>query len=460
MRKLLLAVIIALSAVAALIIVYFTGLELFAGRFLPNTVIGGEDVSFRNTDEFLKKSRERYPDEFTITEKDGSLILMPLDNVILNHDIEDFVIAESEKHSRWYEAYFNKTEFTPRDDWSVDEAALRGNLNEALKKKEETYKRTAPKDAYFDTETLEIVPEVEGNTLDPDKVMTAVTAALNSLKTDARLKDEYLYPEVYSDDPSLTSIIEEKESYIHKVTIKLDAGAEKKLKADKVASWLIYKDGHFDFDSKKVNKYVKKLAEKYDTAYTERSFTTSKGNVITIGNGPEDNYGGYILNQGETAAALYKALVNRKKEVQCVWDMTGYTIDENGDIGGTYIEISIPDQHMWIYKDHELAIETDVITGLPSDPSRATPTGLFLVMEMRSPYVMHGSYGSQPCTFFIRVTGYGVAIHDANWQSSFGGNAYYSRGSHGCINTPYGKVAELWDLLSGLDNFHVPIIIY
>lgn len=44
-----------------------------------------------------------------------------------------------------------------------------------------------------------------------------------------------------------------------------------------------------------------------------------------------------------------------------------------------------------------------------------------------------------------------VGLHDANWQasSSFSNpNAYLSVGSHGCINLPPSKAAELYDMIN------------
>lgn len=459
-KKVIIIILIILAAVlTVLLIMYFQGKEYYSSHFKPNTVIDGQDVSGMDTEEYLSTCRDRYPDTFTITERSGSTLTFSIEDAVTNHDIEDFVGKEQNDTDTWFTSWFEDTGFTPGTKLQIDEKVLRGSFDQALK--EGDAKRTQPEDAYFDKEKMEIVPEVEGNSLNVEQVFEHVADALDRNLTSVTLTDDdYLAPEIRADDPSLTSLIEERDSFIHAVKVKVAGTVSKKIKKKTVGSWLYYDEDHFDFDKEAVNAYVQKLADKYNTAYTERNFTTTPGYDIIVGNGPEDNYGGYILNEEETAASLYQTLMDKGEKMECSWDMTGYTMDENGDIGGTYIEISIPDQHMWIYRDHELAIETDVITGLPSDPSRATPTGLFCVMEMRSPYVMHGSYGSQPCSFFIRVTGYGVAIHDANWQSSFGGDAYRYRGSHGCINTPYDKVSELWDLLSSLDNYQVPIIIY
>ena len=35
-------------------------------------------------------------------------------------------------------------------------------------------------------------------------------------------------------------------------------------------------------------------------------------------------------------------------------------------------------------------------------------------------------------------------MHDANWQSAFGGSRYKTHGSHGCVNMPYEKAKQVY----------------
>ena len=39
----------------------------------------------------------------------------------------------------------------------------------------------------------------------------------------------------------------------------------------------------------------------------------------------------------------------------------------------------------------------------------------------------------------------GIGLHDASWRSKFGGDIYVRGGSHGCINLPKNKAAELYN---------------
>ena len=39
----------------------------------------------------------------------------------------------------------------------------------------------------------------------------------------------------------------------------------------------------------------------------------------------------------------------------------------------------------------------------------------------------------------------GIGIHDASWRDEYGGEIYKTNGSHGCINTPYEKMEQLYE---------------
>ena len=43
-------------------------------------------------------------------------------------------------------------------------------------------------------------------------------------------------------------------------------------------------------------------------------------------------------------------------------------------------------------------------------------------------------------------TSSGCGIHDSTWRADweYGGDTYKYNGSHGCVNTPYSKVAKIY----------------
>ena len=49
-------------------------------------------------------------------------------------------------------------------------------------------------------------------------------------------------------------------------------------------------------------------------------------------------------------------------------------------------------------------------------------------------------------TYWMPFVWNAVALHDATWRYSFGGDIYQTSGSHGCVNLPYEKAEELFNI--------------
>ena len=101
----------------------------------------------------------------------------------------------------------------------------------------------------------------------------------------------------------------------------------------------------------------------------------------------------------------------------------------------------------------EINETAEVVTGLPKG-GRSTPAGVYTILERMQNKVLRGNLrpdGTReyetPVKYWMRVTYSGVGFHDATWQSSFGGNVYTYRGSHGCINMSYSDAGKLYELI-------------
>ena len=121
---------------------------------------------------------------------------------------------------------------------------------------------------------------------------------------------------------------------------------------------------------------------------------------------------------------------------------------DNGDLTGTYVEVSIAEQHLWCYKDYELVIDTDVVTGLPTT-ERETTRGCFAIDAKKEDAVL-GSLDVQgyesPVSYWAPFNG-GQGLHDAPWRDDFGGDIYESNGSHGCVNIPPWNMEAIYNAI-------------
>ncbi len=124
------------------------------------------------------------------------------------------------------------------------------------------------------------------------------------------------------------------------------------------------------------------------------------------------------------------------------------------EIGDTYVEVDMGAQHLWVYREGKLVLETDVVTG-NTGLSRGTPGILAYVYSKERNRVLRGpDYASFVKYWVPFYRGYG--IHDASWRGSFGGSIYKTNGSHGCVNIPPSVMPLIFENV----ELGMPVITY
>ena len=192
----------------------------------------------------------------------------------------------------------------------------------------------------------------------------------------------------------------------------------------------------------------------YVDSTTSNSFTTDK---LT----PDATYyfriQPYTKEYGEETTGTWSTCavkINKDAPQEVKSDGSKSSATPKTSSGGTYIEISIDQQHMWYFENGELILDTDVVTG-NADGECDTPTGRFSVDSRATDTTLTGPGYSSFVSYWMGFYG-GCGIHDASWRSSFGGSIYQGDGSHGCVNTPYEKVKQLYERT----DYGTPVIIY
>ena len=115
-----------------------------------------------------------------------------------------------------------------------------------------------------------------------------------------------------------------------------------------------------------------------------------------------------------------------------------------------FVEVSILDQKLWLFRNGRLVLETSVVTG-NQKYNRATPKGEYHVLFKTKDKVLRGpGYASFVKYWMPFYKGYG--LHDANWRRRFGANIYENGGSHGCVNIPPKMAPMVYDnVFVGMD---------
>ena len=441
---------------------YTQGVKKYTGVYLPGTTINGKDVSMttpESVETWLKE--EAVQGEIVIHEKDGAEEKIARTDVIseVNLDTEPASLISEEELKKWPLSIRETRSYTIEAAPVYDDKMIAKEVGalSALDPK----KMVLPEDAYFaKTENgYGVVPEKEGSLLNKDEVIAAVTAAIGdgSFETDLAANDCYVKPKITKDDPSFAPILAELDK-IKNMSITIDlVEATEVIDYSVIEPWLVWDGKTFSVDQSLILPYVEEMDKKYRTYQTQRNFVTHSGETIVVGGGGGDTYG-FWMDCPRMAERIYNTIVTWEPQtIDTAWKVNALTRDqENGDIGGTYIEVSIKEQHLWLYKGYELVFDSDVVTGKYSEEKRRTPTGVFCILRKLRDYTMSGTYGSQFCHYFLNFDWTGCAIHDASWRGSFGGDIYLDSGSHGCVNMPPEKAKELFDLVWTA----MPVIIY
>ena len=108
-----------------------------------------------------------------------------------------------------------------------------------------------------------------------------------------------------------------------------------------------------------------------------------------------------------------------------------------------YIVVSIANQTLQYYEYNNVVLSSPVVTGQDG----CTPTGDFQILDKATQIVLIGDDYESYVNYWLAFKGSGYGIHDASWRDEFGGEIYKYNGSHGCINMPYEKVAQLFELV-------------
>lgn len=212
------------------------------------------------------------------------------------------------------------------------------------------------------------------------------------------------------------------------------------LSVDQSGLPLLDEEGEPVVDPERVRAFIGRLAEEYDTYGREISFQSTRGDIVQV---PGNGTYGTTIDQETEFDYLMSALEENRDEVHIPAYLQQGLVRGKNDIGNTYIEVDMTEQKMYYYKDGELVIETDIVTG-NTGRRMGTPQGVNFVYNKQRNRVLRGQGYASPVKYWMPVKG-AVGIHDASWRSEFGGEIYKTNGSHGCINTPTDIMAQLYE---------------
>lgn len=271
-----------------------------------------------------------------------------------------------------------------------------------------------------------------------DQIKGAISNQLSEL--DLQEAGCYQAPGITTESEKIVTLTEDLDRWLGTEVI-YEFGPETQVVDEKEISSFIRLDGYeASLDSDAVRAWVQELAENRDTYKKPRKFKSTLRGVITVKGG---NYGWQIDQETESEALLAHVEQGDTLKKEPAYTQRGNVWSTNYDIGDTYIEVDMGAQHMWFYKDGQLVMDTDVVTGNMSR-GYGTPAIVATIKYKARNAVLRGADYATPVKYWMPFYG-NYGIHDANWRANFGGNIYRTAGSHGCVNTPPANMKILFE---------------
>ena len=468
------ALVVLAVIVGVVLAVYLAGVLAFSFLFMPNTTLDGTDVSLRLANDVGAEFASKASTYKTKVKGDGIDLDLSGSDVSLTFDQGAYTrdIVSQQQAWEWPLRILGSRDIKPTTGASIDADKLEALLSPLVDEINKT--ATQPTDATIgfseQTQQYEVVPEVLGTAIDMDATIKKVSADVMGLPASITLDDSCLVQaKVTQDEPSLATAAQNVNRFMKAdIPLTLNGIQAGEVTRAQISNWIALDDQlNATIDANKLNEWLKTdFCALYDTRGAERTYTRPDGKQVTVpaGTGHWGNLYGWTIDEEALAPMLQQAVeagstdpiaVPTKHEANAAPDAG------RRDWGNRYIDVDLTEQHVRMYDDSGAVIwESDCVTG---DASKGydTPTGVFMLngnrasgdVELRGaidPVTKQPSYISH-VKYWMPFIDNAWAFHDASWRGSFGGTIYQYAGSHGCVNLPADKAADLYSLTQAGD---------
>lgn len=441
----------------------------FTDRFFEGTWINGVDCSQKTAYEVEQLMAEKLS-EYSIEVSSRNIAAQTIRGEDIDYQYmstgEILQLLKKQKPYEWIRGLYEQKSYTVSENVGYNKTLLQEQLKSLNCAQAEN--QVEPENAYvaFRDNQFVIVPETEGSKLNIKEAYKLLDAAVEANEASIDFSDNqdaYVSAEVTQDDPALQSALEACNNYT-KASITYTFGDQSTtLDGNTIKDWLQFDEkGQLIWDDNSfqqhVADYVAQLAATYDTVGTEREFQTTSGRTVYV----SSSVYGWKIDQAAEAAQLSQEIQSGTQTTrEPVYSQTANSYGVN-DLGDTYIEVDLSEQHMYYYQNGSDIFESDFVSGNMSYADRQTHAGIFTLYYKKSPDVLRGTMKADGTYEYESEVQYwmpfdgGIGFHDASWRDEFGGDIYLTDGSHGCINLPPDNAAVLYDII----QYGVPIVCF
>lgn len=445
--------IIFFAAAFVLTAIYFSiSYSYYSNKYLPSTVINGENCSGKTVEEVSEIMREKINNyhlsivynDITVDELYGTDINLSfgdMEQVLQN-------ICDNQKKLSWLKGLIFESEPINTSKGLEYNAVV---LNQFIKSSMILTSTTKSVNAglEFDNGEYKIVPAVYGDEIDQTAFTEKLADAVNSLNSSVNInKDDcFIKPELTEDNENLIKSCKTANKIINN-KIELNAADDLfDIPVEIKKDWLnVDNTGILIFDNKAFSKYMDRIEKSYCSDSGQREFKTFHGDTVTVTGGDFNS----SVNRNKLSKDMEEAMLSNKAARVVVEIIT----NDNTDIGNSYIEVDLSNQMLWMYVNGEQVLGTPVITG-KDDGEHTTPEGIFRLKAKNTNTFVTETGESKNVSYWMSVNGE-IGICDASWKNLFGGTVYKEEGSDGSIYVLKDSAKTIYE--NSFEN--MPVILY
>lgn len=443
----------------------------YGNRLLPNTFVNGVDYSNKTSEQLVNEFNNQIKTYNLTIKKNGEVIetIKGSDlGVVLTKGGEDKINAAIDKQNNllWPLCFKNKANLTIEGVASPDSDKLDQMFSDLKTLSIPFTREFQDARVVFRDNKFIVCEPVLSDKIDEGLLKENILQKASSLSPELNLDDGKCYEQNDStvDMESLQKVCDAANKKFPNLNVTIKLGeTDINLAEELIPNALIVNDdGSVDITSESLNMSIKKAASQYSTVGGTVDFKTAHGDVVQVSGG---DYGNVMKTDG--LKQLLEKGVLKGEAVNASVPYTSNCLNNNPKIETTYVEIDLTNQYLYMFVNGKKVVETPVVTGRTG--ARATPQGVYMLKNKIMDVPLVGDNYVTPVKYWMPFNG-GIGLHDAVWQSAFGGERYKTKGSHGCVNLPMSKAKEIYnnavvgmpvvcyyhDKLSGFDTIASP----
>lgn len=443
-------------------IIYIGGSVYYQHHFLPKTTVLGATIAGKNVNQADKLLSEKIKTaKFSLTENGKTVLTEKQETVGIQQNFSNTLKKIMSTQNAWaWPAHLLGVSSSkiPNSKALVNETVLQQFADKTANSLNGNRKASTDANLTFKDGKVVATKETQGNKVETAKLVTAIKKSVDQNQTTVNLKSTYNKPALTENSAQFKKLdTQMKKIASVKGTLKIYNDTKVDVSSAEITSWVKIDNGNVSLDKDKVDAYLDKLDTKYATYGSTRQFNSTKRGTVSVSGGLY----GWTINEASEVKQLSSDITAGKSFDRWITTKgSGYNKNGSSDIGDTYVEVDIQNQHEYYYKNGSLVLDSDVVTGKPSN-GHDTPTGTYSVWSKQQDYTLRGQndnggdYASK-VSYWMPIDDTGVGLHDSSWQPQYGGDWYKTHGSHGCVNNPPEFMAKLYNAVA----LGTPVVVF